>query len=265
MTREQRIRRDIVEVGRRIWLKGYVAANDGNLSARLSHTEILCTPTGVSKGFLTPHMLAKVAPDGEQIEGDMQPSSEVLMHLEMYRERPDVCGMVHAHPPTATGFAVAGLSLEQQVLPEVIISLKGIPLARYGTPATEEIPKALRPYLATHDAFLLENHGVLTLGKDIYEAYYRMETVEHFARISVTARTLGKEQTLPPPRVAELMETRAKLGLQGRPDCLGCGRCEARETARAFASSPLPPSSAPQDPTETLVRTITQEIIRRLA
>lgn len=223
MSSEMQIKQDIVEIGRRIWLRGYVASNDGNISVRLGVDEFLCTPTGVSKGFMTPEMIIKVNGLGELISGYLKPSSEIKMHLGVYRDRPDVNAVVHAHPPISTAFAVAGLSLSKVTLPEVIISLGTVPLADYGTPSTEEIPQAIAKYLQDYDAFLLENHGALTLGSDVYNAYYKMETMEHFAVISLAARQLGGEKELSEERVARLLEIREKLGVKGRhPGLKGC-------------------------------------------
>lgn len=220
MRSELELKQDIVEVGRRIWLRGYVASNDGNISVRIGPDEFLCTPTGVSKGFMTPEMIIKVNGAGELLSGELKPSSEIKMHLVVYRDRPDVNAVVHAHPPISTAFAVAGIPLFKQILPEVIITLGEIPLAEYGTPSTDEIPQAIAKYLQDHDAFLLENHGALTLGSDVYNAYHKMETMEHFATISLAARQLGGERELPPERVAQLMEVRKKLGVKGvHPGC----------------------------------------------
>lgn len=212
---ELQVRQDIVEIGRRIWMRGYVAANDGNISVRLGPDEFLCTPTGVSKGFMTSDMLIKVNGQGEVISGNLKPSSEIKMHLAAYRERPDVNAVVHAHPPITTAFAVAGIALSKPVLPEVIITLGPIPLVRYGAPSTDEIPQAVSEYLQNHDAFLLESHGALTLGSDLFGAYHKMETMEHFATISLAARQLGGEKELSPERVSQLMDIRTKLGIKG--------------------------------------------------
>ncbi|MGE5550137.1 MAG: class II aldolase/adducin family protein [Bacteroidota bacterium] len=230
MPSESQLRQDIVEVGRRIWLRGYVAANDGNISVRLGPDEFLTTPAGVSKGFMTPEMIVKVNGRGERISGELKPSSELKMHLGVYRDRPDVNAVVHAHPPVSTAFAVAGLPLSKCVLPEVIITLGTIPLAEYGTPSTDAITRAIAKHLKDHNAFLLENHGALTLGTDVFNAYYRMETVEHFAAISLAARQLGGERELPPERVDQLMEVRDKLGLSGvHPGGRGCGACDTAD------------------------------------
>ncbi|MDW7739261.1 MAG: class II aldolase/adducin family protein [Bacillota bacterium] len=220
MVREEQARKEIVEVGRRIYEKGFVAANDGNISVRLTDSEILTTPTGVSKGYMSPEMLVKVDLDGCKIAGDLNPSSELKMHLEVYRMRSDVNAVLHAHPPLATAFAVAGHPLDKSVLPEIIITLGSIPLVKYGTPSTEEVPDNIRPHLEKHDALLLENHGVLTMGDDLFSAFYKMESVEHFAKISLYARFLGGEQELSPGEVEKLLKVRENMGIKGRhPDC----------------------------------------------
>ncbi len=235
-------RREICEMGRRIYQRGFVAANDGNLSARLGVDRILCTPTGVSKGFLTEEMLATCDMDGTQVSGPMKISSEIRMHLEAYRLRPDVAAVVHAHPPTATGFAVAGLELTECVLPEVIVLLGGVPLAPYGTPGGPDIFEPMRPLLVKYDAVLMANHGAVTLGKSVQEAHFKMETVEHFARIVLVSRQLGATNTLDSDQVRELIELRARFGISGRPGC------------------------APDDGSSSadLVERITREVVRRL-
>ncbi|KLU62777.1 L-fuculose phosphate aldolase [Peptococcaceae bacterium CEB3] len=223
MPSEYQIKQDMVEVGRRIYRQGFVASNDGNISVRLNENEVLTTPTGVSKGFMTPDMIIKVNMNGEVLSGKMKPSSELKMHLDVYKNRPDVRSVVHAHPPTATGFAVAGIPLDRYILPEIIISLGTIPIAPYGTPSTEEIPLAVREYLQDHDAFLLANHGALTVGSDAFNAYYKMESMEIFAKISLTARLLGNERELNGQQIGKLMEVREKLGVTGKNStCVNC-------------------------------------------
>jgi L-fuculose-phosphate aldolase len=178
-----RLRADIVEIGKRLYTRGYCASNDGNITIRFADDRILTTPKSVSKGYMTPDMMVVVDLDGKKIAGDREASSELLMHLEVYRQRPDVKSVVHAHPPLATGFAVAGVSLDRAVLAEVICTLGSIPIVDYATPSTPELPAAVRQYIKTHDGLLLANHGALTVGTDVYSAYYKMETVEHFAKI----------------------------------------------------------------------------------
>ena len=188
---EGELRRQVCNIGRWMYGRGLVVACEGNLSARLDPERILVTPTGVCKGHLAPRDLLVTDPSGAVIYGSGQPSSEILMHLLFYTLRPDVHAVCHAHPPTATGFAAAGRALEEPVLPEVIMDLGQIPLAPYATPGTWELCKSLEPLIPKHDAILLENHGVVTCGQDLTTAYHRMETVEHFARILLTAESLG--------------------------------------------------------------------------
>lgn len=198
---EEELRRDIVEVGRRIWTRGYVAAYDGNISAKLNEREILTTPTCVSKGFMTPNMIVKVDPEGNPI-GPGKPSSEIALHLMAYNERPDVGAVVHAHPPISTGFGVARESLEARTMPEVLVHLGSIPLTEYATPASSEVPEAARPFIHDNNAMILANHGSLTVGADVFEAYYRLEIVEHFALITLVARMLGGEHALSAEQIA---------------------------------------------------------------
>ena len=182
MKAEEQARADIVEVGRRLWERGFVASNDGNISVRLDDSRLITTPKSVSKGFMTPDMMVVTDLDGKRLSGEREPSSELKMHLEVYRNRPDARAVVHAHPPTATGFAVAGIALDRAVLAEVITTLGSIPIAQYATPSTEELPAAVRKYVKAHDGLLLANHGALALAGDVMSAYYRMETIEHFAK-----------------------------------------------------------------------------------
>src|ERR671923_1762020 len=193
---ESQLRADICEVGRRLYARGYVASNDGNISVRLPGDRILTTPKSVSKGFMSPDMMCIVDLAGNKLAGDRDASSEIKMHLEVYRNRPDVNAVVHAHPPLATGFAVAGIPLTRAVLAEVITTLTSIPIAAYGTPSTAELPEAVRKYIKAHDGMLLANHGAVTCGSDVLAAYFKMETIEHFARISLVARLLGGEHLI---------------------------------------------------------------------
>ncbi|HHW08345.1 MAG TPA: class II aldolase/adducin family protein [Firmicutes bacterium] len=215
MQSEFQLRKDICEVGRRIWTRGFVAANDGNISVRLADGNFLTTPTGVSKGFMTPDMIIKVNSAGQKIAGDLKPSSELKMHMAVYQMRPDVGAVVHAHPPVATGFAVAGIPINKPIIPEVVISLGWIPVAKYGTPSTDELPAAIKEFLGCHDGLLLENHGALTVGTDLFNAYFKMETIELAAQISLAARQLGGEREISPENVQKLMEVRQKLSVKG--------------------------------------------------
>jgi len=213
MRTEDQVRADIVEVGRRLWERGYVASNDGNISVRLDAGRLITTPAGVSKGFMTPDMLVVTDFEGKKLAGERKASSELKMHLQVYRDRPDANAVVHAHPPTATGFAVAGIPLDRAVLAEVVTTLGSIPIAEYATPSTDELPAACSKYLKAHDGLLLANHGALAIGPDLFTAYYRMETIEHFAKISLVTRMLGREHLLSREEVQRLQGLRGMYGI----------------------------------------------------
>ena len=213
MKHEESVRADIVEIGCRLHSRAYVASNDGNISVRLGDDRLLTTPKSVSKGFMTPDMIVTTDLEGRKVSGDRDPSSELLMHLAVYQNRPDVTAVVHAHPPTATGFAVAGIPLDRAVLAEVVTTLGSIPIADYGTPSTQELADAVGKFIKAHDGLLLANHGALTVAGDLFAAYYKMETVEHFARISLVARTLGRERLLSREEVMRLQELRGMYGI----------------------------------------------------
>jgi L-fuculose-phosphate aldolase len=210
---EREMRTLICEIGRRMWQREYIAANDGNISVLLSDNEILATPTGISKGFMTPEMLVVIDRDGNVLRGEMRPSTELRMHRAFYDARADVRAVVHAHPIVATGFAVAGLNLDKATLPEVVLTLGYVPLTKYGLPGTDELTKdVLENYVHDFDAYLLENHGVTTIGQSLMNAYHKMETVEHFAKISLAARQLGGEKEFSPERKQELLDARSRYG-----------------------------------------------------
>lgn len=204
------IREAICDVCHKMWQLGWVAANDGNVSVKLPDGNFLCTPTGISKSFITPEKLVIVNDKLEVVEGaaGYKPSSEMKMHMRCYRERPDVGAVVHAHPPTATGYAVAGKSLDEYSMIETVIAIGSIPLTPYGTPSTDEVPEAITPYLQEHDVMLLQNHGALTVGVDLITAYYRMETLELYAKISLTAHLLGGAREIEKPQIDKLLDLR---------------------------------------------------------
>ena len=210
---EQALRDGIVEVGRRLYARGYTASNDGNISVRLDRDRLLMTPKSVCKGFMSADMMCITDLDGKKLAGARDPSSEMQMHLEVYRQRPDANAVVHAHPPIATGFAVAGIPLDRAVLAEVVTTLGSVPIAEYATPSTKELPEAVRKYVKAHDGMLLANHGALTLGADLFGAYYKMETIEHFAKISLVARLLGGERLLSRQEVDRLQGLRGMYGI----------------------------------------------------
>ena len=216
--KEKAIRRAICEIGRRIYNRGMVASNDGNISVKLIEHEFLCTPTGVSKGFMTPDYICKVDEDCNILEahGEFKPSSEMKMHMRVYRERPDVKSVVHAHPMYATAFAIAGIPLTKPVMPEAVIFLGGVPIAEYGTPSTEEIPDAVSKYLPYFDAVLLANHGALTYGESLLNAYHKMESVEFYAQLLYLSMQLGGPKELTGEQVKKLYGIREKFKVQGR-------------------------------------------------
>ncbi len=190
--------------------RGYVAAMDGNLSVRLNDGNVLATPTAMCKGMMTASDLVVVDLEGKRVSGRRNVSSEIGMHLLIYRQRPDVHGIVHAHPRTATGFAAAGMALNQPLVCEVVIGLGSIPLAKYGTPGTPELAEALEPLVSEYDAILMSNHGVVSYGSDLHSAYMKMETVEHFAQIALVSHLLGCQQPLGRREVEKLVEIRGK-------------------------------------------------------
>ncbi len=221
----------IIHVGRRMYERGYVAANDGNVSVRISQDRVLVTPTGMSKGFMARSDLVVVDMAGRKVSGKREPTSEVKMHVRAYELRDDVNAVAHAHPPYATAYAVAGIPLEECILPEVILTLGSVPLARYGTPSTEEVPESIEGVVMRSDAFLLKNHGVMTVGPDVLGAYHKMETVEHFAHISFIAGQLGRVKPLAREEVDKLVNLREHLGIKGPyPGCVESGTCSVGDS-----------------------------------
>ena len=210
MKSERQYRQEIVSIGRMIHERGYVAATDGNLSVRLKEKRILVTPTAMSKGMMKPTDLIVVDDEGRKLQGKRDVSSEIAMHLLIYRLRPDVKAIVHAHPPTATGYAAAGQPLNPALLSEVVIALEDIPLAEYGTPGTNELCETLAPLIPRYQAILMSNHGVVTYGEDLFTAYMHMETVEHFAKVALVAHQLGRQHLLSEEDMRKLATAREK-------------------------------------------------------
>ena len=218
MQSEMDIKIEMCEIGKRVYNRGMVAANDGNFSVKLSDNEFLCTPTGVSKGFMTPEYICKVDAEGNVIEANegFKPSSEIKMHMRVYKEREDVKAVVHAHPMYATTFAVCGLPLTEPIMPEAVLSLGTVPLAKYGTPSTMEIPDAVSEYLPYYDAVLLENHGALSYADSLMGAYHKIESLEFYARLLYQAKMLGGPKELTDEQVKRLYGMRRQYGLTGR-------------------------------------------------
>lgn len=218
MVNEFEIKKQICDIGKRIYDRGMVAANDGNISVKLNDNEFLCTPTGVSKGFMTPEYICKVDKNGNVLQANkgFKPSSEIKMHMRVYQKRPDVGSVVHAHPSFATSFAIAGIPLTQPIMPEAVIALGCVPIAEYGTPSTMEIPDRLEKYLSYFDAVLLENHGALTWAPNLLAAYHKMESVEFYAELLYKAKMLGGPKEFDKEQIQKLYEIRRKMGLPGK-------------------------------------------------
>ena len=265
---EQAWRKEIVRVCRLLHEKGYVAATDGNVSVRLSKGYVLSTPSGFSKGFLAPEQLVitdlegKKVPSHEPASRDLKPTSELPMHLEAYRQRPDIVSVIHAHPPICVALSIAGISLARCLLPEVVVTLGLIPTAEYATPSSAEGPGAIRPLIANHDALVIQRHGTLTVGQDPFDAYLKLEKVEHLAHVTLILRQLGRETPLPPAEVAKLLQMRREKGLarEGEEEdfCASCGVCDV-----AVDRSPSGPT--PEHNEEELVRLVTREVLKELS
>ena len=281
MVNEYQIKEQICEIGRRIDARGLVAANDGNISVRINGREVLCTPTGVLKGTMTPEMICKMDLDGNVLEAPngYKPSSEMKMHLRVYQKREDIGAVVHAHPPYATSFAVAGVPLSQPILSEAVIQMGCVPIADYGTPSTKEIPDAVEKYLPYFDAMLLEYHGALAYGKDLMTAYMKMESVESYARTLYQDKLIGggSIRAIPRQKVEELYELRRQLGLPGRhpanvcqnqgsANCHNCGlhAMELSGVTRQAASVPNVQAAGGDAMDADAIASITRQVMASL-
>jgi L-fuculose-phosphate aldolase len=273
MTRRRRVE-EMIEVGRRIWVRGFAAGNDGNLTVRLSEDRFLATAAGSIKGFLRPEEIVLIDRRARPVEGSRPASSEIQMHLAIYAERPDVHAVVHAHPPTATAFATAGVALDLCILPEVVATLGAIPIVPYGTPSTGELPEAMRPFIREGNACLLANHGAVTYDRDVLTAYYHLERVEHFARILLVSRQLGNVRLLTRDQVERLM---AATGQPDRPvRCHVCGAVTAgvpgmtclpdpMHSGAAAPAFPAEPARGDEPIDDALIEEIAREVRRALA
>lgn len=268
MQNEYEIKKEMCEIGKRVYNRGMVAANDGNFSVRISENEVLCTPTGVSKGFMTPDYICKVDLDGNVLQANkgFRPSSEIKMHLRVYKERPDVKSVVHAHPLYATTFAIAGIPLTQPIMPEAVIALGCVPIAEYGTPSTVEIPDNLEKYLPYFDAVLLENHGALTWSTDLMAAYMKMESLEFYAELLYKSKMLGGPKEFDKEQIEKLYEIRRKMGLPGKhpanlcvnKDGLNCHNCGSHCTYTENSTASCDTADA------DLVANITKQVMAQL-
>lgn len=235
-------RREIVNIGRLLYERSYVVSSDGNISVRLDDGRIVATPTMMCKGRMTEDSLALTDATGKPL-GDRRPSSELAMHLLIYQERPDVKAVCHAHPPHGTAFAVAGLAIDQPILSEVILTLGCVPLAEYGTPSTNELTEAMRPLVKHHNALLMANHGAVAYGSDLWQAFDRLETLEHTARIAILSRILGGSKNLPTDAIEKLINVRESAGYLGESArCQACGYLH--ETQMSCGTGDRPPAKA---------------------
>lgn len=218
MKTEEQIKQEICDIGKRIYDRRMVAANDGNISVKISDNEYLCTPTGVSKGFMTPEYICKIDGQGNILHANdgFKPSSEIKMHLRVYQKRDDVNAVVHAHPIFATSFAIAGIPLTKPIMPEAVIALGEVPIAEYGVPSTEEIPDNVEKYLQYYDAVLLESHGALSYSDSLLNAYHKMESLEFYAELLFRSMQLGGPQIFSDEQVEQLYEIRRKFGMTGK-------------------------------------------------
>ncbi len=228
MKTEYQHRLDMMEVGRRVHGRGWISSTDGNFSVKLDANRILTTPTGVHKGYLSVDDFIVVDMEGKKISGTRNPSTELAMHLTCYRQRPDIGAVVHAHPTICVAFSVSGIALAQCLLPEVVFTLGGIPTANYAPPSTEEVPRSIEGPIKDYDAVILERHGSVTVGKDIFAAYNTLERMEHVAEITFHSRMLGNAKPLSNAQVNELVKISKNLGLPERKitcnDCNACGK-----------------------------------------
>lgn len=215
---ESEIKKQICDIGKRIYNRNMVAANDGNISVKLNDHEFLCTPTGVSKGYMSPECICKIDENGNVIEAKdgFRPSSEIKMHMRVYQKRTDVGAVVHAHPMFCTTFAIAGEPLTKPILSEAVMFLGGVPVAEYGTPSTMEIPDRIEKYLPYYDALLLENHGALTWSTDLNAAYMKMESLEFYAELSYRTKVLGGAQEFDEENIKRLYEIRRNMNIGGK-------------------------------------------------
>ena len=211
---EARLRAAICEIGKLAYAKGFIVGADGNVSARMTDGSVLITPAGAMKGFLSPEQLAHVAIDGRPLDAGPRASTETGIHLVGYQERPEMRAVLHCHPPHAVALSIAGIDMQIPVIPEIIVTIGGIPTAPFGTPGTPELPESIRAIVRCSDTVVMKNHGSVTLGTNLLDAFKKLDMLEHTARILWLAHCVGKVEPLPPDAVAKLLGTRAALGVK---------------------------------------------------
>lgn len=241
-TNEWKAKETICEVGRRLYARGFAAANDGNISIRLAENRILCTPTGVSKGYLKPEDLCVVDLEGNQLNGIKKRTSEILLHLTVYKVRPEIKGVVHCHPPHATAFAVAGEPIPKCVLPEVEVFLGEVPIAQYETPGTQRFADTILPYVKDSNTIILANHGTVAFAPDLMTAYFNTEIIDAYCRILLLAHQLGPINYLGERQVGELMDFKRRLNIPDprlqMENCDLCGNSLFREGYSDYVPQP---------------------------
>jgi len=268
MTGEYQLRQEICEIGRRLWIKGFCAGNEGNISARIDENAVLCTPTLVSKGFLKPADICKVDYSGKQIEGTKRRTSEILLHLEIFKARSDINAIVHCHPPHLTAFAVTRRQIPLCVTPEMEIFVGNVPIAEYATPGTEDLAKSILAHVDTANTILLANHGAVSWSKSVEDAFFKMEVAEAYCRILLLAGHLGGATQLPEEQVKDLLEIKKNLGIGDDPrlkyqNCDLCGNDLLGRGVTCNANGAPTRSVSPQQ-REAVVRQITDIVMEQL-
>jgi L-fuculose-phosphate aldolase len=272
MMNEYKIKEQICEIGRRVYAKGFAAANDGNISCRISDNEVICTPTMVCKGFMKCEDMCKVDLEGKQLAGTRKRSSEILLHLAVYKNRPDVKAVVHCHPPHATAFAVAGVPIPQCVLPEVEVFLGDVPTAVYDTPGTQKFADTIVPHLKASNTIILANHGTVTFGPDLEKAYWNSEIIDAYCRILILAKQLGNVNYFNPQQTKELLDLKKRLGYDDLRLREGenCDLCANATFGRGYVepAAPAPASrnghAAAANDMDELVRLVTDQVMAAL-
>jgi len=271
MINEFKIKEQICEIGRRVYAKGFAAANDGNISYRWSDKEVLCSPTMICKGLMKPEDICKVDLEGKQLAGTRKRSSEILLHLSVYKNRPDVKAVVHCHPPHATAFAVAGVPVPQCVLPEVEVFLGDVPTAVYDTPGTQKFAETIVPHLKASNTIILASHGTVTFGPDLEKAYWNSEIIDAYCKILILARQLGNVNYFTPQQTKELLDLKKRLGYEDRRLMEGenCDLCANATFGRGYVEPATPAPSrnghaAGANDMDELVRLVTDQVMAAL-
>lgn len=269
------LREEVCEICRRCYARGWLSATDGNVSVRIGRDRLLATPSGLHKGFLKPNDLIIVDMQGRRVTGPHRPTSELAMHIACYEERPDVNAVVHMHPTYCIAFSVAGETLAQCLLPEIVFTFGVIPTAPYSAPTTDEVPAAIKKYIADFDAMILDRHGSLTIGTDLMDAFNKLERMEHVAEITHAARQLGEVKPLTPAQISQLQQIGDDLGLPRRKINLMCEQCNAcsrggivrwapppAEPASAAEPAPALCAPAPAEATSTVIPNVDEQVMQ---